>query len=207
MTEQTNTLHEVVMQVSKKDPIKKEYVPVGKVSIFVPLLSDLIPAAEQLVDDKGAPVFTDDGLPVYKDDNHNWLQNSIFAQVKAQARNKLVSGTAALKPNVTIATDWAGLTAEGGGNSGEGLAKVREVKALFAKYAASLGKSVNAQTTMNMLFGNKQALSLQTESNRDKIATYVTEFASTLDAAQLERYQVYLESVLEACKAEVAEDF
>lgn len=196
----------IQMSVSKKDASLGKHVSVGEVTIHVPMLSDLGIEAEAQLDDKGQAI-VEDGIPVYKDDKHNWVQNAIYAQVKAQARNKLVSGTATLKPGVTIATDWAGLTAEGGGNSGEGLAKVREVKALFAAWAKTLGKSDNAQATMNMLFGNKAALALQTEENRAKIEAYVGEFATTLEAAQLERYMSYLDSVIEACKAETADDF
>lgn len=198
----------IAMDVSTKKTVdgKAQHVKVGTVDIFVPTLDELGVAVEAQLDDKGVAI-VEDGIPVYKDAKHNYVQNALFAQVKMQARNKLVTGTATLKPGVAIATDWETLTAEGGGNTGEGLAIVREVKALFAKWATTLGKSPNAQATMNMLFSNKGALALQSEENRDKIATYVGTFAETLDADQLARYMKYLDSVLEACKAETADDF
>lgn len=200
-------MQKIILDVSKKDAATKNHVKVGSVDIFVPLLAGIGLIVEMQKDAEGKEITTDDGLPVYADAKHNWLQNAIFTQVKAQARNKLVSGTATLKSGLTIATNWDELTAEGGGNSGEGLAKIREVKALFAAWAATLGKSEGAQATMNMLFGNKNALALQSEVNRGKIADYVTSFAETLKPEQAERYGNYLESVITACSSEAAEDF
>lgn len=200
------------IEVSKKETVsgKNEYVKVGEVAIHVPTLQDIIDVGTptQEVDDKGAPVFTDDGLPVYKADAHNWAQNAVFAQVKAQARNKLVSGTATLKAGAVIATDWASLTAEGV-NTGEALAIVREAKQAMAAWAASLGKSAGAQALINGMFGNKQALALQSAANKAKIETYVMDFAASLDAAKQARFEKYITSVLEVCTAtaESLDDF
>ena len=197
----------IKIEVNKK--VNGKYSPVGAVDIFVPTLEDAkFAGMERMKDEKGAEVF-EDGLPVYKEDAHNWIQGAILAQVKAQARNKLVSGTATLKDGQAIAVDWPTLTVEGerGGN-GEALAIVREAKADFGKWVASLGKSQAAQATLNTLFSNKQALSLQSPEHKAKMATYVTDFAGTLEAEKLAKFEKYLNSVVEAAQASVdADDF
>jgi hypothetical protein len=205
--ENKSAFAQVAIEVNKK--VSGKYSKVGEISIYVPTLADAGIVAEVQLDSKTNEPIIEDGLPVYKEDKFNWVQGAILAQVKAQARNKLVSGTADLKAGQAIAADWPTLTAEGerGGN-GEALAIVREAKASFAKWVASLGRSAAAQQTLNMLFSNKQALSLQSTDNKAKVAKYVEDFAISLEAAELERYTKYLESVQVACESTVeAEDF
>lgn len=188
----------LAIDVNKK--VANKFQKVGEVAIYCPTLEDAkLSGMERQKDEKGADLM-EDGLPVYKDQAHNWLQGAILSQVKAQARNKLVSGTATLKDGQTIATDWDSLTAEGerGGN-GDALAVVREVKAAFAKHVAGLGKSQKAQETLTTLFGSKQSLALQSPENKAKMEQYVSDFAETLDEAQLARYTKYLEGIAAAC--------
>lgn len=202
-------MQKITMDVSKK--VNGKYQKVGAVEINVPVLHDLFSTVEIQKDDKGNDL-VEDGLPVYKDDKHNYVQGAIFAAVKAQARNKLVSGTAELKAGQKIAATWEELTAEGErvGN-GEALAAVREAKAAFAEHVKTLGKSKNAQDTLNLLFGNKQALSVQSAENKAKMEGYVTDFAEKLatDAPdQFSRFEKYITGILASCAAtEDAEDF
>lgn len=194
-------MKEIKIEVNKK--VNGKYAKVGEQSIFVPILHLALSAlgSPEIAKDKdGADVY-EDGLPVYTKDEHNWVQGAMLAQVKAQARNKLVPGTADVKAGQAIATDWPSLTAEGErvGNP-EALAAIREAKADFAAWVATLGKSAGAQATMNTLFANKQALSLQTPENKAKIAKYVEDFATSLDETKLERYMKYLDSVTAACE-------
>ena len=196
----------LTIEVSKK--VAGKFAKVGDVSIFVPTLEAAGFTAERQLDEKGAEV-VEDGLPVYKSEAHNWIQGAMLAQVKAQARNKLVSGTATLKDGQAIASDWATLTAEGerGGN-GDALAVVREVKAAFAKHVASLGKSQKAQDTLTTLFGSKQSLALQSPENKSKMEQYVSDFAATLDEANTNRFMKYLEGIATACSnTEEVDDF
>lgn len=191
-------MQELKIEVNKK--VNGKYSKVGEVAIHVPMLHELFAEAKIAVDKEGKQVF-EDGLPVYEKDEHNWVQGSMLAQVKAQARNKLVPGTADVKAGQAIATDWASLTAEGDrvGNP-DALAAIREAKADFSKWVASLNKSAAAQATLNTLFGNKQALALQSSDNKQKMSGYVTDFAASLEVAQLERYTKYLDSVIAACE-------
>lgn len=196
----------LTIEVNKK--VNGKYAKVGEATIHVPTLDEIGLNAEIAVNQEGKPE-EEDGLPVYKDDKLNWVQGAILAQVKAQARNKLVPGTAEVKAGQAIATDWATLTAEGDrvGNP-DALAAIREAKAAFSAWVATLGKSAAAQATLNTLFGNKQALSLQSPDNKGKMAKYVEDFAASLEAAKLERFMKYLTSVTDACNvAQEADDF
>ncbi len=194
------------IEVNKK--VGGKFEKVGAVDIYVPTLEAAGFTPERQKDDAGNDVM-EDGLPVYKTDAHNWIQGAMLAQVKAQARNKLVSGTAALKDGQAIATDWPTLTAEGerGGN-GDALAVVREVKEAFKKHVATLNKSQKAQETLVTLFASKQSLALQSPENKAKMAQYVADFAETLEEPQMARYMKYLEAINAACEVgEEVEDF
>lgn len=193
-----------LIEVNKK--VDGKYAKVGDVTIHVPTLDCFGITAEQAKDKDGAPL-VDDGLPVYTTDEANWLQGAILAQVKAQARNKLVSGTAELKPGAKIATNFAELTAEGDrAGNGAALQAIRELKTLFAKWVAGLGKSAAAQALLNGLFGNKQALAVQAADNKAKMMQYVQDFAESLEEAQLEAGQKYLQSLLDVCVSSVSAD-
>lgn len=186
--------------VNKK--VNGKYSPVGEVGIHVPTLGEVFGDAVKIAKDKETDKeLIEDGLPVYEDEKHNWIQGAILAAVKAQARNKLQPGTATVKAGQAIASDWPTLMAEGErvGNP-EALAAIREAKADFAKWVAGLGKSANAQATLNTLFGNKQALSLQSPENKAKMSNYVLEFAQSLDAPKIEKYTKYMDGVIAACE-------
>lgn len=193
----------VIVPVSKK--IDGKYVQQGEVAITVPTLEDIAGFVA------GAKVTgEEDSLPVYDKDEANWVQSAILAYVKANMRNKLVPGTATVKPGLVIPTDWAGLIAEGerGGN-GAALQLAREVKDAFAKWAATLGKSAATTQTLVSYFSNKTALQLASDDHKAKIAAYVEQFAMSLDEETAERYSRPLENVLETATTQTAttEDF
>lgn len=190
----------IKMIVSKKE--NKAHVKVGEQDIYCPTLKDLLPVigSEIKKDDKGAEVI-EDGLPVYEDDKANWLQGAVLAAVKAQARNKMIPGTATLKDGAKIAEDWDGLTAEGERGQGAGLALLREFKASFTDFISKQGLSEAATNTLIQLVGNKAALTLQQTSTKDKVRARLEKFAESLDAAQLEKLARPFEAALEACTA------
>ena len=194
-------MQKLMIDVSKKENGK--YVKVGEVAIYVPTLVEAGWDAEQQTGVDGQPLM-EDGLPIYKTDQANWVQGAILAAVKAAARNKLVSGTVQLKEGASIASNWDELTAEGerGGN-GAALAALRELKALFAAWVAKLGKTAGAQAMLVSLFGNKQALALQSPTNKQKMAGYIEDFSESLSAVQLEAGQKYLQTLLDHCEGEV----
>ena len=102
----------LTIEVNKKENGK--FNKVGEQAIYVPTLKDIIPfiTSDVKKDEKGQEVY-EEGLPVYESDNANWVQGAILAACKAQARNKMVPGTATLKDGQKIAETWEELTAEG----------------------------------------------------------------------------------------------
>lgn len=188
------------MEVSRKEGEgkNKKFVSVGTVSIFVPVLADFGLTAAK-VKETG-----EDGLPIYEADNDQWLFGAVFAQVKAAARNKLISGTCQVKDGLSIASTLAELTAETERAGNNALALIREAKALFAKWVAGLGKSAAATNLLLTVFNDRKALAIQPQSIKDKVTGYLADFANTLDEQQLEAYGRYIQSLLDTCAA--AED-
>lgn len=188
------------MEVSRKEGEgkNKKFVFVGTVPIFVPTLADFGLTAAKV---KGTG---EDGLPIYEADNDQWLFGAVFAQVKAAARNKLISGTCLVKDGLSIASTLAELTAETERAGNNALALIREAKALFAKWVAGLGKSAAATNLLLTVFNDRKALAIQPQSTKDKVTGYLADFANTLDEAQLESYGRYIQSLLDTCAA--AED-
>lgn len=193
----------ITMPVSKK--VNGAFQKVGEATIYVPLLQDLIPfiTTEVKKDEKGQPM-EEDGIPVYEKDEANWIQGAVLAMVKAQARNKLVSGTADLKENNKIATNWEELCAEGV-RDGAGLAIAREAKASFAEWLSKQGLSENAVNTLNTLFGNRAALQLQADGVKEKVKNRILAWGESLDEATAEKFTRPINAVLEACEAKTAE--
>lgn len=190
------------MEVSKKEGEgkAKKFVAVGTVPIYVPTLADFGLTSAK-VKETG-----EDGLPIYEADNDQWLFSAIFAQVKAAARNKLISGTCQIKDGLSIATTLAELTAETERAGNNALALIREVKALFAKWVAGLGKSAAASNLLLTVFNDRKALAIQPQGTKDKVTGYLADFANTLDEAQLESYGRYIQSLLDTCAAADEDD-
>lgn len=202
-------MFEITMDVAKKANGKHEKI--GDVKIYVPSLDELgLTGAKQAEDKEGKPV-VEDGLPVYVDDRHNWVLGTVYAAVKAQARNRLVPGSVDLRDGATIADTVEALITEGerGAGSAAALAIVRELKTKFAAFVAGLGKSQAAQAILMSLFGSKVALATQSQVNKEKFAGYLADFADKgLDADLLEKGARYIQSLLDICEKEVeAEDF
>lgn len=189
----------ITIDVSKKENGK--FNKVGEQTIHVPVLADVIPfiTSEIKKDEKGAEVY-EDGIPVYVDDKANWLQGAILAMVKAQARNKMVPGTATLKEGNKIAENWEELCAEGV-RDGSGLALAREFKAAFEEWVNKQGLSEAAAKTLITLVSNRAALTLQQQGTKDKVKARLEGFATDLDAEKLEKFTRPLEAAINACEA------
>lgn len=175
------SFQQITIDVSKKE--NGAFKKVGEQTIHVPLLADIIAYVTSPIkkDDKGAEVI-EDGIPVYEADQANWVQGAILAAVKAQARNKMKSGTAELKDGQKIATNWEELCAEGV-RDGSGLALAREFKQAFADWIKAQGLSEAASNMLVTLVSNKAALLLQTQATKEKVRARLEAFAESLDAA------------------------
>ena len=191
----------VNMVVSKRE--NKEFKKVGEVDIFVPPVQEItaVTATAQVKKDEKDPTkdAEEDGLPVFVDDRMNWLYGAVYAAVKAQARNKLQPGTATLKDNNKIATNWDELIAEGV-RDGAGLKIARECKDAFKEWVAKQGLSEAASNTLVTLFGNKAALQLQSQGTKDKVKARILAFGESLSEEDAEKFNRPVSSVLEACE-------
>mgnify|MGYP000875059184 CR=1 FL=1 len=198
MEQQNTDFIKQTLPIGKRENGKT--INVGEVAIYIPTLASAGINAEVSGKD-------DDGLPEYKDDKVQYIYNALVAAVKGKARNALITGTADLKPGLTIAADWDALLAEGvRGGGAEALAAVRALKKAFADWVAGLGKSAKAQLMLNSMFGSRNNIAIQDATNKAKFADYLAQFAEQLDAETLEAGQKYLQSLLDTCTSDEGED-
>ena len=179
------------MEVSKKE--NGAYVKQGEIEIFYPLLSELGLNVEPTKNDE-------EGFPIYSDEKVQYVFDAVLAAVKAQARNRLVSGTATLKPGLSIASTVEELL-ESGGNKGDALAAVREFLAAFKAWLPKTGKSEKVQVAVYELARNKSSVALQSDDKKQKFSFYLAGFAETLNAEQVARFSRPLLALNEACEA------
>jgi hypothetical protein len=194
-------MKQITIDVSKKDTKTGKYVKQGEMIVTVPLIEDFV---AELVAAKVTG--EEDGMPVYDNDKAGFVQAAIFAYVKASARNKLISGTAEVKPGLKIAETWDELTAEGVRTGGAAaLALIRELREAFADHVKTLGKSEAAQKVLTTFFNNKAVLEMATAENKGKMKGYIEAFAETLSEEDMERFARPLDVLLELCSAEVVD--
>jgi hypothetical protein len=185
-------MKQFIMVVSKK--VDGEYQEVGKVNIFFPLLSELGVAVEPKEYDEA-------GFPVYEDDKVQYAFDAVLAAVKAQARNKLVSGTATLKDGLKIAESVEELLESGSGKTGEALAIVRDFLKAFKAWLPTTKKSEKVQAAVYELASNRKGLALQTVDKKSKFSVYLSDFTKTLNPEQATRFSRPLLALDEACSA------
>ena len=215
-------MNKYTMVVSKKEEVtaangekKNEYVKKGEVEVFYPLLSELGFAVEPIMeemmevgtDSNGnkidrkviVPKEDEDGFPSYKDEKAQYVFDAVLAAVKSAARNKLVTGTATIKPGLSIASTIEELME--GGNKGDALAATREFLAAFKAWLPLTKKSEKVQAAVYDLAKNKAGLSLQPDDKKEKFLVYITDFTTTLNAEQATRFERALTALEEACTA------
>lgn len=179
------------MEVSKK--IDGAYVAQGKIEVFYPTLNELGLTVESTKNDE-------EGFPVYADEKVQYVFDAVLAAVKAQARNKLVSGTATLKAGLSIASTIEELL-ESGGNKGDALAANREFLAAFKAWLPTTGKSEKVQAAVYELARNRASVAMQPDDKKSKFAVYLSDFAETLDAEKAARFTRPLVALNDACEA------
>lgn len=187
------------LDVSKK--IDGKYQPVGDIVIHYPLLSDLgfdIQPKAVVLDDKQQPV--NQGLPEYEDDKHQYCFDSVFSAVKADARNKLVSGTANLKDGASIAETVEELIAVAE-RDGAALKAMRSMLNAFKSWLPSTGKATKTCEAILALASNRKSLALQPADKKSKFLNYVTTFAGTLTPEQITEFARSLQGLEVACEA------
>lgn len=184
----------IKMEVNKKEGGK--YVSVG--SVDVPFFS----LAEFGLDAESTGVDAD-GLPTYAVDSVQFVQDAISAAVRADARNKLVSGSVDLKAGCTIAANVAELIAKAERN-GEAL-KLHAlfVKEFIAYLAASSGKKAAVQAVFAGLVKSRQSIVLATEAARKGLSAQLMAFAVSLDTEKGAAYGNILTTLDDLCSKEV----
>jgi hypothetical protein len=183
------------MEVSKKE--NGAYVKQGEVEVYYPLLSDMgISINPEKIDE--------DGFPVYSDAKVQYVFDGLLAAVKAQARNRLVSGTATLKAGLSIATSVEELL-ESGGRTGEALQTAREFLADLKAWLPSTGKSATVQAMVLTFAKSAEVLALQDAGKKEKMGKYLADWASTLSADKAEKYSKKLLALQEAIETDTEE--
>ena len=194
------------MNVSKKED--GEYKLVGSVVVPYPLLDELglavSPSSYEKTDKDGKAVAAaaDDAeaFPIYSDEKVQYVFDAVLAAVKATARNKLVSGTATLKPDNTIADTVEALiaTAE---RSGEALKQRREYFNSFKTWLASLGKSAGYVTGMFDIVSNVKNIPYQSDARKAAVKSLVSQHAATLSAEAIAKWERTMTQIDEAASA------
>jgi len=185
------------MEVNKKD--KGEYVKVGEVAVPVFGLEDFGLNVEATGKDE-------EGLPTYGSDAINFVFGAVFAAIKADARNKLVSGTATIKAGQKIASTVAELI-EKAERSGAALAIVRDFNKAFAAYLeAHSGKSAAVQAVLNGMVKNRATIALSSEARRNALLSQLTAYAGTLSEEDTAKYTNIVLAISEACTSAVELD-
>lgn len=196
------------MVVSKKGDDGK-YVPVGSVDVFYPLLEELgfgvKPEKWEAQDKDGKTIVveagSDNAMPVYADEKVQFVFESVWAAVKAMARNRLMPQSATLKDGLKIAETIEELLEAGGGRSGEALAIRREFFKSFKDFLGTLGKSAAYVAGMYDIASNVKGLPLQSKARKDAVLGLVEKYISTTSADLVAKYQKTLDSIVEGCKA------
>jgi len=144
----------------------------------------------------------EDGMPTYATPAIQWVADAVLAATKADARNKLESGSVALKAGASIASTVEELIAKAE-RSGEALALAREFVAAFSKWLEQhSGKSAAVQAVLVAMARSKNAIALSTEPRRVGLLNQLTAFADVADA----RFSNIIQATAEACTAEVTLD-
>lgn len=195
--------HQMIVSQKVGTGSSAKHQEIGRVEITVPTIADVL-AALQAATVTGHDEAT--GCPLYGDNKiAAFVQDALFTVAKGTARNRLLPKSAAVKPGLSLPVTMDDYTAEVESNRGEALAILRDAKADFAAWIATIGLSDKAVATPIMLFGNKQALMTQGEKAKAKFAQLLEAFGATLDEAKMARYDRHLSSLTEALATDADE--
>lgn len=182
------------MEVNKKE--NGEYKLIGAVDVPVFGLEefglDVAPTGKD-----------EEGLPIYSSEAIDYVFSAILAATKADARNKLQSGTIALRAGCTIAATVAELIAKAE-RSGAALAINREFLKSFADFlTAKSGKSAAVQSLYNGMVKNRQSISLSSEPRRNGLLTQLTAYAGSLGSEEADKFSNILLTITDLCEGSV----
>jgi hypothetical protein len=171
---------------------------IGEVEAFYPMLSEMGFAVEPTS-------MGDDGFPVYADAKAQFVFDALFSATKVIVKNRLQPKTANVKDGQTIPKSVEELITPADGNRGEALAIQREFLASFKAWLPSTGKSEKAQAMALSFARNREALSLQSDSNKQKFAAYLTDYVTAQDAELVAKFARPLQALQDAIDSAAAD--
>lgn len=201
------------LEVTKKETVGDvtKTVPVGSVAVYYPELSelgfDVQPTGyTKALDKDGKEIVGTQEFPIYDDEKHNYVWSAVWAAVKANARNKLVSGTATLKDGATIADSVEALI-EVAERDGTALKNRRDCFAAFKTYMLAQGKAVAfVQQVIDVASSNK-TLPLQSAKRKDSLKELIGAFFVSCKPEDASRFDRTVDSIVTACETPDNSDF
>jgi len=173
---------------------------------------DAINSVKVDVDASAVSADNTEGITVYSSDSPldadvvNWLQSAILAKIKVKGSNQLVTGTNKLMDGKAFAIDFETLLESGERGGAHQRLKAESVVA-FVAYLTGLGKSTQVVEGFRAMFRQPaDVLSHQPEKYKMRMQEYLTGFASSLSAENVERYKKFLVAVEDAAASTEEED-
>lgn len=209
------TMHVTKLEADPEGGKAKKAISVGSVEVYYPTLIELgfagaIPSSWEVEDKDGKPVAAkeedSEAFPVYEAEGLDYAFNAVLAAVKANARNKLNSGTATLKDGLKIAETLEELFASGE-RSGEALKIKSEAIKSFKAYLASTGKAAAYQFQVaNWIQKAKDILPLLPDAHKKVALAHVEAWGKTLDVVTVDRFGRFIQAISDAAEQVVAFD-
>lgn len=175
----------LTQDVSATDSKTRTRTKVGEFTVIVPTLERIVAEVANAKVTGHDP----DGLPTYDGKVANWVQRAINSLAKAEARNKLVSGTADLKHGATMPRTLAELV-EPAATGNTALAELAELARNFGAWIEATGKPAALVSTFGQLVRQPNLIPLQTEKVKEVLANWLEQFAlAAAEAGSLSEYQ------------------
>ncbi len=190
--------HWVNTKLTISETINGERKALGDIAVPVPTLKAFGIDAAFKLNEKQEVETDDDGVPIYAEKQNNYLQDSIIKNVQAKARNQLVPKTIGLKDGKTIAANFEELFAESDRDGTHLINRAEAVKA-FRGFLITVGVKENVADAMARMFRDKESLSSQTDTVKQKMKARIEAFLDTLDAEAIAKYTRTITVADEAC--------
>ena len=171
---------------------------VGEVSVYSPTLSDFGLAVEPVSQDAATGELT------YADPASQWLYGALLGAVKANARNKMQTGSTDLKANNKFASTLEELITPAETGSVV-LAERRGLIDMFKGYLGELAKPDNVKKLLLNFLEKPDTLALQPAEQRGKIKAYFDTFGGQVEDKLTAWQGDYLLNVIAQCEAEEVE--
>ena len=168
---------------------------VGEVSVYSPTLSDFGLAVEPVSQDAATGELT------YAEPASQWLYNALL---KANARNKMQTGSTDLKANNKFASTLEELITPAETGSVV-LAERRGLIDMFKGYLGELAKPENVKKLLLNFLEKPDTLALQPAEQRAKIKAYFDTFGGQVEDKLTAWQGDYLLNVIAQCEAEEVE--